>query len=329
MTTSTTPAPAQPVASSRHRTWGFWAPGLPVVLLVLLWMAIAAVEPDFLSAGSAAAVATQAAPLLFLAVGLTPVIILGGIDLSLAALTSLASILLVKFLPGLGLAGLLLVLAVCAAAGAIVGLVHAVGQIPSFVVTLGAFGLYTGLALQISDANNAPLTGHTELVTWTMGTIAGLPAGFAAAVGFAVIVYLAMRYLSFGRYTYATGAREEAALMSGVRTGRLRAGLFALAGLSAGLAAISLVGRTTYASPSLANTFLLPSIAAVVVGGTAISGGVGSALRTLAGGLIVTVIQVGLVVVGIDAVLQDVIFGLIIIIAVALTTDRSKLPVIK
>ncbi len=327
MTSSKEPAVTRPL--SRFRSKAFWMPVLPVALLVVLYLGIGVVEPDFLSITSAASVATQAAPLLFLAVGLTPVIILGAIDLSLAALTSLASVLLIQFVPGLGVGGLLLVLLICAGAGGLVGLVHAVGQIPSFVVTLGAFGLYTGLALQLSGANNAPLTGHLELVTWTTGLIAGIPASFVVAAAFAVVVWAAMRYLSFGRYTFAAGAREEAALMSGVRTVRLRVGLFALAGLSAGLAAIPLVGRTTYASPSLANTLLLPSIAAVVVGGTAISGGVGSALRTLVGALIVTVIEVGLVVVGVNAVLQNVVFGLVVIIAVALTTDRSKLPTIK
>jgi ribose transport system permease protein len=274
-------------------------------------------------------VATQAAPLIILAVGLTPVIMIGAIDLSLAAGTSLASILVVKLVPSTGFAGLLLVLAITAALGALVGLVHAVAQVPSFVVTLGAFGLYSGLALQISDANNEPLTGHLELVNWVSRGFLGLPASFVAAAIFALLVWVAMKYLSFGRYTYAVGANEAAAQMSGVRTIRLRVGLFCLAGLAAGLAAIPLVGRTGYASPSLASTYLLPTIAAVVVGGTAISGGVGGVLQSLIGALSVTVIQVGLVVVGAEPVLQNIIFGLIIIAAVALTTDRTKLSTIK
>lgn len=311
------------------RRWGGWGQIVPVLLFGALYLAVTLVSPAFLSIGSARSVATQAAPIIFLAAGLTPVIILGGIDLSLAALTSLSSILLVKLLPTGGVGGLLLVLVICAGLGALVGLVHAVAQIPSFVISLGAFGLYSGLALQISGANNEPLTANLQLVTWTGNYIAGLPASFVAAAGFALLIWVAMRYLAFGRYAYAVGASEPAAQMSGIRTARLRVGLFALAGLSGGLTAITLVGRTTFASPSLANTLLLPTLAAVVVGGTAISGGVGSALHSLVGALIVTVVQVGLIVVGVDPVLQNVVFGAIIIAAVAVTTDRSKLPVIK
>ncbi|VXC43341.1 Ribose transport system permease protein RbsC [Arthrobacter sp. 9V] len=313
----------------RIRRWNGLGGLLPLVLLIALYFSISIKSPGFLSAGSMQSVATQAAPLVFLAAGLTPIIILGGIDLSLAALTTLSSILIVQLLPPLGLGGLLLVLLITTAFGAVVGFIHAVAQVPSFVVTLGAFGLYGGLALQISNATNQPLTKHLDLVTWTTSYIAGIPASFVAAVAFVILIWLAMTYLPLGRYTYAVGASESAALMSGIRTVRLRVGLFALAGLSAGLAALPLVGRTTYGSPSLANTLLLPTIAAVVVGGTAISGGVGSVLRSLVGALIVTVVQVGLVVVGVNAVLQNVVFGAMIVIAVALTTDRSKLPTIK
>lgn len=322
-----TAGPDQRATSVPARQW--WIPALPFLVLVVAYLAVAVASPTFLSLGSLRSVATQAAPLVFLAVGLTPVVILGGIDLSLAALTSLAAISLVKLLPTSGLAGLLLVLAMTAGFGALVGWIQGAGQVPSFVVTLGAFGLYTGLALQLSGANNEPLTGHLELVTWSTMYIAGMPASFVAATLFAVLVWLGMKYLPFGRYAYAIGASEPAALMSGVRTVRLRVGLFALSGLSAGLAAIPLLARTTYASPSLANTLLLPTVAAVVIGGTAISGGVGSALRSLAGAVTVTVVQIGLIVAGVNAVLQDVVFGITIIIAVALTTDRSKLPVVK
>lgn len=327
-TSITRPASASEGSRRRQLPSG-WGSFLPAALLVVAYIGVGIKSPSFFSLNSIQSVATQAAPLVILAAGLTPVIILGAIDLSLAALTSLSAVLLVKLIPTGGIGGLLLVLLIACAFGALVGLVHAVAQIPSFVVTLGAFGVYSGLALQISNANNEPLEANAQLLTWGNRLFLGLPVFFVLAVVFAVLIWLAMKYLSFGRYTYAVGASEAAALMSGVRTVRLRVGLFALAGLSAGIASLPLVGRTEYASPTLASTFLLPTIAAVVVGGTAISGGVGSALRSIVGALIITVVQVGLIVIGVDAVLQNVVFGVIIIVAVALTTDRSKLPVIK
>jgi ribose transport system permease protein len=309
--------------------WSGWRGVLPTALLVLVYVSIGTQSPAFFSITSIRQVGTQAAPLIFLAVGLTPIIIMGGIDLSLAALTSLCSILIVELVPTGGWGAMIGVLAIASTFGAAIGFVHAHGQIPSFVATLGALGLYTGLALQISDASNEPLTAHLEVVTWSNMYFAGLPAGFVVAVLFAVAVWLGMRYLTIGRYAFAIGANEAAAQMSGIRTIRVRVALFALAGLSAALAAIPLVSRTTFASPSLAHTLLLPAIAAVVVGGTAISGGVGGALHSLVGALTVTVIQVGLIVVDVNTVIQSVIFGLILIVAVALTTDRSKLPTVK
>lgn len=329
MSTSPTATIQVRTGFSAVRSWNGWGGVLPVILLVLLYCAIGLTSPSFFSEGSLRSVAMQAAPLVFLAAGLTPIILLGGIDLSLAALTSLSSVLFVKLLPPLGAGGLLLVLLITAGFGALVGFIHAVAQIPSFVVTLGALGLYGGLALFLSNATNEPLTENTELVTWTTTYIAGIPTSFLAAVIFVLIVWLTMKMFVYGRYTYAVGSSEAAALMSGIRSVRLRVGLFAIAGLSAGLAALPLVGRTTYSSPSLAATLLLPTIAAVVVGGTAISGGVGSVLRGLTGALIVTVLQVGLIVAGVTALLQNVVFGIVIIVAVALTTDRSKLPIIK
>lgn len=306
-----------------------WSPLIPVILLLLVYLGVGWRSPGFLTVDSLRSVLTQAAPLVFLAAGLTPVILLGGIDLSLAALTSLSGILIVDLVGTAGGGGLVLALAISAAAGALVGAIHAVAQIPSFVVTLGAFGLYTGLALQLSNATNEPLTAHQELITWANDYIAGLPAGFVVSALFAMAIWLGMRWLPSGRYTFAVGSNEAAALMSGISVIPLRIGLFALAGLSAALAAIPLIARTTYASPSLANTFLLPTIAAVVIGGTAISGGVGNVLRSVVGALIVTVIQIGLIVVGVSSILQNIVFGAVIIVAVAVTTDRSKLASIK
>lgn len=302
---------------------------LPAVLLIGLVAVVAVRDPAFLEAPSLRSVAVQAAPILLLAVGLTPVILLGGIDLSVAALTSLCSVLLVGWANQSGVAGVVAVVALATAAGATVGLIHSVAQVPSFIVTLGALGLYSGLALQVSDATNEPLVEGAAALSWVNDFFAGVPAGFVFGLVVLAAVGLMVRYLPWGRYLYAMGSAEPAALMSGVPKTRVRVAAFALAGMTSAMAAIVLVGRTSFGSPTLASGLLLPAIAAVVVGGTAISGGVGGVGRTLIGVLTVTTVQIGMIVIGIDPVLQNVIFGLVIIVAVALTIDRAKLSQIK
>ncbi|TDD05839.1 ABC transporter permease [Nonomuraea deserti] len=302
---------------------------LPAVLLVVLVGLVVARDPAFLGVASLRSVAVQAAPILLLAVGLTPVILLGGIDLSVAALTSLCSVLLVSWANQAGITGVAGVVALATAAGAVVGVVHSVAQVPSFIVTLGALGLYSGLSLEASDATNTPLAEGSPAISWVNDYFAGIPAGFVFGLIVLAIVGLMVRFLPWGRYLYAMGSAEPAALMSGVPKIRVRAAAFALTGMTSAMAAIVLVGRTSFGSPTLASGLLLPAIAAVVVGGTAISGGVGGVGRTLVGVLTVTVVQIGMVVIGIDPVLQNVIFGAVIIVAVALTIDRAKLSVIK
>lgn len=302
---------------------------LPLIVLIGLTLILVARDPGFLSVASGQAIAVQAAPVLVVALGLTPVILLGSIDLSVAALTALSSILLVKWVTEFGALGLLAVIAFAAAVGAVVGVAHAKGQAPSFIITLGALSVYAGAALTISNGTNLPLSVNAHYVTWVNGRLAGIPASFLVGVAMLVILAALLKFTPLGRYLYSIGAGEPAALMSGVPVVRVRVAAFSICAVGAALAAILTVGRITFSSPTLASNLLLTSIAAVVAGGTAISGGLGSVWKTLVGVLTVTVVQVGMVSTGIDPVWQNVVFGAVIITAVALTTDRNKLPIIK
>jgi len=185
------------------------------------------------------------------------------------------------------------------------------------------------MALEISNATNEPVVTHYNLISWANDLFYGVPAGFIVGVACLAVVAALLRYFTLGRYVYAVGASELGAVMSGVRRNSVRIAAFAISGASAAIAAIVLVARTSYSSPTLADDYLLAAIAAVVVGGTAISGGLGGLGRTLIGVLTITVVEVGMIFVGINHVLQDVVFGAAIIVAAAVTTDRAKLSVIK
>ncbi len=140
---------------------------------------------------------------------------------------------------------------------------------------------------------------------------------------------MALRRLPFGRHVYAIGMAERAALLSGIRVGRVKVLGFALTGLFSGLAGLAMVARNASGSPTIADSLLLPSIAAVVIGGTSITGGVGGLGRTFIGALTITVLRVGFATIGLDPAYEPLAYGVLVVAAVALTIDRSKAQIVK
>jgi ribose transport system permease protein len=133
----------------------------------------------------------------------------------------------------------------------------------------------------------------------------------------------------FGRYVRAIGSQEQAVHASGIAVGRVKILAFALSGTMAGIAGVVMGARLGSGSPTLANEFLLPAIACVIVGGTAITGGVGSIWKTFIGALTIAVVRIGMTFLGVSVFAQQIVFGLILVAAVALTMDRSKVAVVK
>lgn len=304
------------------------AAAIPAAVLLALLAGAALVEPTFLSLDNLAMMAGESSVLLLLASGQTLVILLGGIDLSMAALAALASVLLALALPGMGASGVPAVLALTTAIGLSQGVVHVHGQLPSLVVTLAGGAICAGVALGVGHTT-IPVTDGYAAVGWLEGSSFGLPHSFAFAAAALIALAACLRWLAFGRRVYAAGLNPRAALMSGVRVGRVKIIAFALSGLFSGLAGMTLVARTYSGTPTIADSLLLPSIAAVLIGGNAITGGVGGMGRTLVGVLTITVLRVGTAAVGIDPAYEPIVYGVLIVSAVALTIDRSKMGVTK
>jgi ribose transport system permease protein len=300
----------------------------PVLVLVSLIAALGLFEPSFLSFYSLTVLAGESSVILLLATAQTVVILLGCIDLSMAALASLASVLIAFALPAAGLLGLLGVLVLATGLGALQGIIHARAQVPSFVVTLAGMGLCSGAALAISPAT-IPVSGGYEVVGWLRGKFLGLPCSFLFAAAALALLAVLLRRLPLGRYVYAIGMGETAALLSGIRVARTKILAFSVSGLFAALAGMMFVARMHGGHPSVADSLLLPSIAAVVVGGTAITGGSGGLWRTLAGVLVIAVLRVGIAVVGLDPGYEPLAYGAVIVAAVVLTIDRSRTSIVK
>jgi ribose transport system permease protein len=300
----------------------------PLGVLIVLLAGLGLLQPSFLSLYSLSVLAGESSVILVLAAGQTLVILLGGIDLSMAAVASLASVLIALLLPSVGLAGLLGVLALTAVVGAAQGLIHTRAQLPSFVVTLAGLGLSSGLALVIGRTT-IPVTAGYEAVGWLKGRDFGVPHAFAFAMFATAVLVVMLRWSPVGRYIYAIGMGEAAAILSGVPVGKVKVFVFALSGLLAGLSGMMMVARTYGGNPSIADSLLLPSIAAVVIGGTAITGGSGGLGRTIIGALTIGVLRVGIAVVGLDPAYEPIAYGFFIIVAIALSIDRSANPIVK
>ena len=303
---------------------------MPVLTLALLVAVVGTLQPGFLTPSTLLQLASDTATLFVLATGVSFVIMLGGIDLGIQSMASLASVIVALTLPRIGYAAFpLAVLAGCLA-GCLAGLAHVCLKIPSFIATLAVGGVFAGTALVISKERSITL-GEAEraYVTWITGNTAGIPHEVLIGLVVLFLAHLVQSRTRFGRYSAAIGAGEAAAYASGVKVDRQKVVAFTVSSALAALAGVILAGRLASGSPTLANELLLPAIAAVVVGGTAITGGVGSVWRTLTGALIISVIRIGMTFVGVNIFAQQIVFGAVLVLAVAITIDRSKIPVVK
>jgi ribose transport system permease protein len=264
-----------------------------------------------------------------LAAGATLVVLCGGIDLSIAALASLSTVFYAMWLPDIGGLTTIAVIAVAAAIGAVQGVAHVLLRIPSFIVTLGGMSIFSAVALVVSDAGPVRIVDRDSTSWLTMYVAGYVPVSFAVAIAVVAGIALVLKLTPLQTWITATGYSESAARLAGTPVDLVKVGAFCVSGACAGLAAIMLVSRNFSGSPTMADNLLLPAVAAIVVGGTAITGGHGSVWRSLAGALVVSLLRVGLPIVGVPSAYEQILYGAIIVAAVALTLDRSKVLIIK
>ena len=214
--------------------------------------------------------------------------------------------------------------------GILSGVVHVWLRVPSFVATLATGGVVAGMALWLANGRAITIEeGGRASTSWINATIAGTPVVVLIAILVGLASYLGLRYTRFGRQSLAVGAGEPAAYAAGINVDRTKIVAFALSGTLAAIAGVILAARLSSGSPSLANQLLLPAIAAVIVGGTAITGGLGGVGRTAVGALIISIVRIGMTFVGVNIFAENVVFGAVLIAAVAITIDRSKIAIIK
>jgi len=291
---------------------------------VFAFFAVVLYDKSFLTVGNLTNIARQTAMISIMAIGFTFVLSAGEIDLSLGAVVALSSLVTALALREYGIwlavpAGL----GTGAAIGLINGLVATRVRIPSFLVTLGTLGIVNGLARWITDLKSVPVTNDAYTFVFGSGDIGPVPVLFAWT-GLALLVgHLALRKTAFGRQALAAGGSKTAALYSGVRVDRVKTLALVISGTSAALAGMLYAGRLHGARYTLGEADLLTVIAAVVIGGTSLFGGKGSVVGAVVGSLIMGVINNGLILMGLSVAQQMILQGVIIILAVSLTSREA------
>ena len=233
---------------------GWMHAAIPPALLVGLVAIIELAVPGFLTGETLSLLFANTAVLFILATGVTFVILLGGIDLSIQAVASLASVILAQLLPGYGLLAFPIAILSGLVFGLLSGVVHVRLRVPSFVATLATAGIVTGMALWVSDGRAITIEEGGRLNTaWVNATVAGIPVVVLLAAAVGVASFLALRYTRFGRQSLAVGAGEPAAWAAGINVDRTKIIAFAVSGMLAAIAGVILASRLSSGSPSLAN----------------------------------------------------------------------------
>jgi ribose transport system permease protein/putative xylitol transport system permease protein len=301
----------------------------PVLAIVGLVAWFGAKSPAFLTVDNAWNIGRQSAVLLLVALAGTLVILIGSIDLSVGGIVVLTGVICASLINDVGTwAGVLAALAVGAAVGLANGSLLLVLRIPSFLVTLGMLSVLTGIAYVIASGSPVPFVAFA-LPDLINGEVAGVPNVILITLGVLAILIVAVFRTRFGRYLYAIGGGESVAAASGVPVARYKVLAFVLGGLLCGLAGVVITGQVGAGTLTVGSDLLLDSIAAVVMGGTALSGGVGGPHRTLLGVLVIAILGNGMDITGVQEYTQDIVKGAVIIAAVGLSIDRKRYSAIK
>lgn len=314
-----------------HKMRAAFGSFLPIAVVLILIVAFSVSSDAFLSFRNLTAVASQGSILLLASTGATFVILMGSIDLSVGAIVLLVGAVVVIVINGfdLGFSALVVGTILGIILGFANGAMFAFGLIPSFVVTLGSLSVFTGLALELLQGR-ALQYNSPAFDTLAIGElIPHFPnVALIATLLWVVMVGVGLK-TRFGRYMYVIGGGEAVARTSGVPVLRYKIYAFMVSGALAGIAGTLAVARVGAAGPTLGTDLLLNSLATVVVGGTSLSGGVGGVHRTILGVLIITILDDGLNLLGVNQYAQMVIKGLVVITAVLVSQDRTKVIIVK
>lgn len=301
----------------------------PMILLVILTIGFSIYNPRFFSKENVANILGTAAVPLILATGLTFVLLVGRIDLSVEGVMGLVGSCIALLMLNnrnandWGLLGLFLPILVGVLIGVITGFLHVKLKIASFIITYAVSTIASGVGVLLY--NSKPATIKVAWIEkWSMTSFLNVPVITWIAIAFFLICCVILNYTAFGRAVYAIGDNEAAARASGINVDRVVIGVFTLSALAASLAGFVALVRLKFGSVDLGKDQMFPCITALVVGGTSLSGGKGGMLQTIVGTLIYLELNNFLTIIRVNTDYRPAVLGVIIIIAVILTTTRDR-----
>lgn len=297
----------------------------PFIGLLLIVTIITILNPDFLSIDNLLNVLRQVSINALIAFGMTFVILTGGIDLSVGSTLAFSGAVTATMMAA-GIDPFIAILSgliIGTILGAFNGFIIAKGKVAPFIATLATMTIYRGLTLMFTEGR--PVSGLGESTLFEMigkGYFFGIPVPAMTMMVSFLILYLLLKKTTFGRRVYAVGGNEEASILSGISVDRIKIYVYSLTGFLAALAGVILTSRLNSAQPTAGQMYELDAIAAVVLGGTSLTGGKGWIVGTLIGALIIGVLNNGLNLMGVSSFFQQVVKGSVILLAVLL--DRKK-----
>lgn len=297
----------------------------PLLALIVLVVFVTFLNPSFISATNLLNLLRQVSTNALIAFGMTFVIITGGIDLSVGSTLALSSALTA----GMIVSGLDPVLAMIVGVGigfvlgAVNGLLITKGKMAPFIATLATMTIFRGLTLVFTDGK--PITGIGDSFIFKYmgrGYLFGIPFPVVLTLVCFAVLFMLLHKMTFGRKTFAIGGNEKAAYIAGIKSDRIKVMIYAISGMMASISGIIITSRLNSAQPTAGTSYEMDAIASVVLGGTSLSGGRGRIVGTLIGALIIGTLNNGLNLLGVSSFYQQVVKGIVIIIAVLI--DRKK-----
>jgi ribose transport system permease protein len=278
----------------------------------------------FLSVANFENVGRNLGPIALLALGQAFVILLGQIDISQGAIVGLSTVTTALAVNEFGMIGFAAAPLTGAAVGLVNGSIVAKFHVHAVIVTIGTLTAVRGLAFEIT--NGQPVVGKfPEAFAWIgIGKVGPLPAPLAIGIVAFLVASMVLRYTRFGPMLYATGGNEEAARLAGINVDRVKIAAFVIAGMLAGLAGLIFASRIQSGQPNLGAGLELQAIAAAVVGGIALTGGKGTIGGVVLGVLVLTILQNGLDITNVSSYTQQIIIGVVILIAIVVDRLRER-----
>lgn len=297
-----------------------------LLILIALIAIMSFLSPTFFTTGNILNIVRQMSVVGIVAIGVTMIIITTGIDLSSGSVIALVSVVVASLSQADGLPlmiGIAAGVGVGLLTGVINGTVISKGNIAPFIVTLGMMTAARGLALLYSDGR--PIGNLSEGFKFIgQGSVAGIPVPIIIFAVIAIISYILLNKTKFGKYIYAIGGNEQAAIIAGVNVNFYKILIYGYAGLLTGIAGIILTSRISSGQPTAGLMYELDAIAAAVIGGTSLTGGIGTIGGTVIGALIIGVMNNGLDLMNVSSYWQQIIKGLIITIAVLIDSRKNR-----